>query len=336
MPPLITFTAKGLYCDKAKIYIDPWKAVDKALITHGHSDHARRGHKAYLCHNDSVNILRHRLGKISVQGIAYGKTITINGVTISFHPAGHVIGSAQIKLRDNKESWVISGDYKLDNDRVATPFEAVRCDHFVTESTFGLPVFRWKNQQDVYDEINQWWQENSKENKPSMICAYSLGKAQRVIKNIDNSIGPIVTHPSVESINQLIRESGIELPLTNAVGDLTNEDLSKAMFICPPSAQSGKWLQGTKHISVAMASGWMAIRGTRRRRNLEKGFVLSDHADWTGLNQAVKATGAEHIYVTHGYTDIYTKFLNGMGYKAKVVSTEYEGEALESVSAGES
>lgn len=310
--------------------------MDKALITHGHSDHARRGHKAYLCHNDSVNILRHRLGKISVQGIAYGKTITINGVTISFHPAGHVIGSAQIKLRDNKESWVISGDYKLDNDRVATPFEAVRCDHFVTESTFGLPVFRWKNQQDVYDEINQWWQENSKENKPSMICAYSLGKAQRVIKNIDNSIGPIVTHPSVESINQLIRESGIELPLTNAVGDLTNEDLSKAMFICPPSAQSGKWLQGTKHISVAMASGWMAIRGTRRRRNLEKGFVLSDHADWTGLNQAVKATGAEHIYVTHGYTDIYTKFLNGMGYKAKVVSTEYEGEALESVSAGES
>lgn len=336
MPPLITFTNKGLYCAKANVYIDPWKSVGRALVTHGHSDHARRGHGAYLCHHDSVNILKHRLGKISVQGISYGEAIVINGVTITFHPAGHVFGSAQIKLKDNKESWVISGDYKLDNDGVATPFEAVQCDHFVTESTFGLPVYRWKNQKEIYNEINEWWQENAKRNKASMICAYSLGKAQRVIKNIDSNLGPIVTHPSVEAINKLIRDSGLELPTTYSVSDLSNEDLSKAMFIGPPSAHSGKWLHGTKDISVATASGWMAVRGKRRRRNLEKGFVLSDHADWTGLNKAVAETGAEHIYVTHGFSEIYAKYLREKGLNAKVVSTEYEGEALESVSTSES
>ncbi len=335
MPPLITFTEKGLYCAKAKVYIDPWKSVSRALITHGHSDHARRGHGAYLCHHDSVNILMHRLGKISVQGISYREPLVINGVTITFHPAGHVFGSAQIKLEDNKERWVISGDYKLDNDGVATPFEVVQCDHFVTESTFGLPVFRWKKQQEVYDEIDQWWHENSKKNKASMICAYSLGKAQRVIKNIDTNIGPIVTHPSVEAINILIRESGVELPTTYSIKDLSTEDLSKAMFICPSSALSGKWLQGIKQISVATASGWMAVRGKQRRRNPEKGFVLSDHADWTGLNKAVVETGAEHIYVTHGYTEIYAKYLREKGLNARVVSTQYEGEALESVSTSE-
>ena len=328
MPALIRFTDKGLYCPKAEVYIDPWRPVDKALITHGHSDHSRKGHKSYLCHHHSVEIIKHRLGKIAVQGIGYNENLKINDVTISFHPAGHVLGSAQIKLQDKNESWVVTGDYKLQDDGVAAPYEPVMCDHFITESTFGLPVFRWEDQHQVYADISKWWSQNAAQGITSMVCAYSLGKAQRVLHNIDASIGPIITHPAVEHINVITRAHGISLPPTCSIDEVSAEDKKTALLICPPAAQNSKWVKGIKHISVAMASGWMALRGTRRRRNFDKGFILSDHVDWPDLNTAVKNSGAEHIYVTHGYTDIYTRYLNETGYTARVVETEYEGEGL--------
>lgn len=329
MPPLIIFTDKGLYCPKADIYIDPWRSVNKALITHGHSDHARRGHKAYLCHHHSVDILKHRLGKIQVQGIEYGTELKINEVTISYHPAGHVLGSAQIKLSDSKESWVVTGDYKLAADGVAAPYVPVTCDHLITESTFGLPVFRWEAQEQVYADINNWWSKNNSENLPTMICAYSLGKAQRVLRHLDPTIGPIIAHPAVANINEITRSVGIDLPPTHTIDELSKEDLKRALIICPSSAQDAKWLGGLKNIAIGMVSGWMAVRGNRRRGNIARGFVLSDHVDWPDLNKAVKASQAEHIYVTHGYTDIYTRYLNEQGYKAAVVKTEYVGEGLD-------
>lgn len=278
---------------------------------------------------DGVGILQHRLGKINVQGVAYGEVITINGVHISFHPAGHVLGSAQIKLQNEKESWVISGDYKLEADGVSAPFEPVICDHFVTESTFGLPIFQWDNPQTIFDEMMRWWQGNAAESRPSVIAAYSLGKAQRVLNNLLPGPGPIITHNAVEKINEVTRAAGIALPQTYSIDAVSSEDLKKSLIICPPMAVDSKWSSPAKNARVAVASGWMALRGTRRRRNISKGFVLSDHADWKGLNTAVKQTQAEHIYVTHGYTHIYTRYLNEQGYTAAVVETEYEGESLE-------
>lgn len=331
MSDLIIFTDKGFYCPQADVYIDPWKSVNKALITHGHSDHARRGHKSYLCHHHSVDILKYRLGKIKVQGIAYDKPIVMNGVRISYHPAGHVLGSAQIKLDNGKQSWVISGDYKLDDDGVAQAFEPVECTHFVTECTFGLPVFNWEKQEDIFSQINNWWASNVKNNRPSIISAYSLGKAQRVLANIDAEIGPIVVHPSIDAINKITVQTGIAMPVTMLKEEIATEDRQKALYICPQMAADSKWTSGLKSSSSAVVSGWMGLRGAKRRRNIDRGFVLSDHADWGGLNQAVKDTGAQNIYVTHGYTDTYRKWLEHEGYMAKVVATEYEGESMEKI-----
>jgi len=330
LPPLIKFTKKGIYCPEANFYIDPWSKVDKAVITHAHSDHARKGHNSYLSHNDSVGILKYRLGQsISIQGVAYNKKININGVDLSFHPAGHIVGSSQIRIANKKEVWVISGDYKLENDNLSQPFEPVKCDFFVTESTFGLPVFQWKKQESVFNEINSWWSKNVSVNRPSLISAYSLGKAQRIIQNVDHSIGPIYTHGAIENTNQVLRESGINIKETTLIADQSKSSLNKGLIICPPSALGSAWVNKFKNPSLAMASGWMATRGNRRRRNADIGFVLSDHADWNDLNKAVKLTEAKKIFVTHGYSDIYSKWLNHQGIESQTVETAFESEGPE-------
>ena len=327
--PLITFTPKGLYCEKADVYIDPWRKVNKALITHAHADHARKGHEAYLSHHHGVEILKLRLGKINIQGIEYGHTLDINGVTISFHPAGHVVGSAMIKLEDKYESWVISGDYKLAEDNLSAPWEPVICDHFVTESTFGLPVYQWEDPEIIFEDINQWWQQNREQGRPSVMTAYSLGKAQRIIKNVNSEIGPIIAHHTIEKINTRVRAEGLTLPPTLALPDASAEDISTALILCPSRSLETKWAAPIIKPLIGVASGWMALRGTRKRRQMDKGFVLSDHADWPALNQAVELSEAENIYVTHGYEGIYSKYLNGEGYKAQAVKTLFEGEKLE-------
>jgi len=327
---LISFTKKGIYCPQANVYIDPWGKVDKALITHGHSDHARRGHQSYLCHQNSVNILKSRLGKISVQGISFEKEININGVRITFFPAGHIVGSAQIKLENKFESWVISGDYKVQSDSLATNFVPVKCDYFVTESTFGLPVFKWPDPASVFEEINHWWQDNQSKNITSILCAYSLGKAQRIIQSIDHSIGPVLTHSAVEKMNEAIRDTGLTLKETSLLNNQDKDILKKSLIICPPGSLE-KTEKMVPSASVAMASGWMSLRGARRRRNMDRGFVLSDHADWNGLNMAITETGAQKVYVTHGYTDVFSKWLNHSGVESQTVETAFEGETLEVV-----
>ncbi len=327
MQPLLTFTDRGIYCPAADIYIDPWKPVGQALITHGHADHSRWGHRHYLCTRQAKPVMQYRLGKVNIETVEYGEQRTINGVQFSFHPAGHIIGSAQIRVEYKGEVWVVSGDYKLQDDGVSAPFEPVKCHSFITESTFGLPVYSWKPQAEVFEQINDWWLKNKEEGKVSVLGAYALGKAQRLLAGLDISIGPIFTHGAVENTNEVIRTQGIDLPPTVRVTrDIDRKRYPGAMVIATPSATGSAWMKKFKPASVGIASGWMALRGTRRRRGADRGFVLSDHVDWDGLNTAIASTGAERVFVTHGYTDIFTRWLREQGYDAQVVKTEYDGE----------
>jgi len=327
---VIDFTEKGLYCSKADVYIDPWKPVDHAIITHGHSDHSRWGHGSYACVKSSAAILKHRLGTINLTAYEYGERFQVNGVNFSFHPAGHIIGSAQIRIEQDGEIWVVTGDYKLEDDGISEPYEQLQCHHFITESTFGLPIYAWEDQQKTYDDINNWWSQNQTEKKATILTAYSLGKAQRILHNINADIGPIYSHGAIWNMNDALVQQGIKLPHTDKVNTTHKpKDFENALIICPPAATGSAWMKRFKSASIGVASGWMALRGARRRRGADRGFILSDHCDWPSLNQAVKDTGAEYIYPTHGYTDIYSKWLNEEGYTARPVETAFIGESLE-------
>ena len=312
------------------MYIDPWRPVERALITHGHSDHARWGHRHYLCTVSAAPVMRYRLGDVHLETVAYGEVRTINGVRFSFHPAGHVLGSAQIRAEYKGEIVVVSGDYKIEDDGLAEPFEPITCHAFITECTFGLPVYRWKPQQEIFDNINDWWRQNKADGKVSVLSAYALGKAQRILTNLDTSIGKIYTHGAIENTNEVMRNQGITLPETIRVTrEINKKDFIGNLVLATPSALGGPWMKKFKPASVGIASGWMALRGARRRRAADRGFVLSDHADWEGLNTAIRSTGAEEVFVTHGYTGIFRRWLLEQGYDAHEVSTEYEGEANE-------
>ncbi len=327
---LLINNANGLYCPIADVYIDPWRPVEKALITHGHSDHARTGHTKYIAHNHSVPILKSRLGKnINIHGVKFGESFSINGVSCTFYPAGHIIGSAQIKLSYKGEDWVVTGDYKIQKDGVCTPFEPVKCHTIITESTFGLPVFQWKPQATVFEQINHWWKTNAENNRTSIICTYSLGKAQRILKYLDPSIGSIYAHDSINKINQVLNEAGIyHNQAKKVVKDLRT--FQKDIILTPPNTLKSKWGKQFVNPSIAMASGWMAIQSGRKRFGLETGFVLSDHADWNGLNKAIIASEAERVIVTHGYKKAYAQWLQTeYGLNAQSIDTAFVGESPE-------
>lgn len=327
MADVLTFTDRGIYCPAGDFYIDPWQPVDRALITHGHSDHARWGMNHYLATAAAAPVMRHRLGDVSLDTINYAETRQIGGATVSFHPAGHVPGSAQIKVTVKGETWVASGDYKTVADGLSEPFEPVRCHAFITECTFGLPIFKWTPEDILTTQINEWWAANNAAGKTSVLGAYALGKAQRLLTTVDADIGPILTHGAIENTNDILRGQGIALPDTIRVTAETNvKDYAGALVLATPSAMAGSWMKKFGPTSTAFASGWMALRGVRRRRGADRGFIVSDHADWDGLNAAIKATGAEKIFATHGYTDAFHKWLREEGYDAHVVSTEYNGE----------
>lgn len=328
---LLEFTDKGIYCPPAKVHIDPWRPVERALITHGHADHARWGHRAYLCTKSAKPVIRYRLGDINIESVEYGEPKTINGVKFSFHPAGHIIGSAQIRVEYKGEVWVASGDYKLEDDGISEAFEPIKCHTFITESTFGLPVYQWKPQESVIQEINDWWANNKATGKVSVLTAYSLGKAQRLLHSVNHEIGPIYTHGAIENTNRIIRKQGIKLPPTRkTTGNISPGAYQGALIIAPPTALNAAWIQKFKPLSIGVASGWMALRNIRRKRTADKGFVFSDHADWQGLNDAITATGADRVIVTHGYTKAFTKWLRQeRGLDAIEAHTEFEGESLE-------
>ncbi len=331
MSDLVVQRPQGLYCPPGDFYIDPWRPVDRAVITHAHADHARPGHGHYLAARPSEGVLRARLGNIRLDTLAYGERIVHGGVTVSLHPAGHVLGSAQVRLEHGGQVWVASGDYKVAPDPTCTPFEPVRCDVFITESTFGLPVYRWQPDDLLFAQVNAWWAANAAAGRASVLACYSFGKAQRILSGIDASIGPVVVHGAVEPLNAAYREAGVALAPTCLVSEVADRSaLRRALVLCPPSATASPWLRGFGETSIAFASGWMQLRGARRRGGYDRGFVLSDHADWPGLQSAIDATGASRIIVTHGSVAVMVRHLQERGLQAEAFQTEYGDERIES------
>jgi len=325
---LLSFTDKGLYCTQGNFYIDPWKPVEKAIITHAHSDHAYFGHQNYLCHHHSKPILQLRLGNNNYESIEWGETTILNGVKISLHPAGHIIGSSQIRVEYNGEVWVVSGDYKTEDDGLSGKFEPIKCNTFITESTFGLPIYKWKPQQEIFENIINWINKNKENGKTSVILAYSLGKAQRVLQHIKETTQTIFAHGAIFNTQQALINAGWKIPAVIRVTPETPKELLKgAVVIAPPSADGTPWMKKFVPYSVGVCSGWMQVRGNARRRNVDAGFALSDHADWAGLFESIKATQAERVFVTHGFQAAFSRYLNEEGIAISAeVKTEYGSE----------
>jgi putative mRNA 3-end processing factor len=339
---LLECTRHGLYCPAGDFFIDPWGRVDRAVLTHAHSDHARWGSRKYLAAKSCESLLRIRLGaNIDLQTLNYGEKLRINDAIVSLHPAGHILGSAQVRIEVGGKVALITGDYKLQSDATCAPWEAVRCDLMVTESTFGLPVFRWPKTQQVIEQLVAWWHENQRQRRTSLILAYSVGKAQRIISELLTYCGSdvardIAIHGAMLGPNRAYREAGVQLPdLPSAASLSSGHDWSRALVLGPPSSQSTGWVKRFANPSIAMASGWMAIRGTRRRRNVDRGFVLSDHVDWPDLISAIDACSPEQVWVTHGFSEVVSRYLTERGLAARVLQTHFSGEESEPATSAE-
>ncbi|MFI5387885.1 MAG: ligase-associated DNA damage response exonuclease [Fimbriimonadales bacterium] len=328
MTDLLKLNDRGLYCPHGDFYIDPWRPVDRAVITHAHSDHALWGMKRYLCSREGERVLRLRLGPdMRIDNVEYGEAVHIGGVRVSLHPAGHVLGSAQVRLEHRGEVAVVSGDYKTEPDRTCTPFELVRCHLFVTETTFGLPIYRWQPEAEIFEQIHRWWQANQQQGKASLLMGYALGKSQRALSGLDPTVGPIFLHGAVKRVTDAYRQTGVDLPPIQQVWEVGKAfDWTKAIVIAPPSANGTPWIRRFGDYSSAFMSGWMAIRGARRRLAVDRGFVLSDHVDWPALLNGIRATGAERVWATHGYSQVVVRYLAEQGVDAKVLPTRWEGE----------
>lgn len=327
---LVVQRPEGLYCPPGDFYIDPWRPVPRAVVTHAHSDHARIGNGHYLAAAPAEGVLRARLGEVDLQLLPYGEPLVHHGVKLSLHPAGHVLGSAQVRLEHGGQVWVASGDYKVAPDPTCAPFEPVRCDTFITESTFGLPIYRWCPDDEVFSDVNAWWARNAAHGRASVLCCYSFGKAQRVLAGIDPSIGPVIVHGAVEPLNRAYRAAGVSLPETRMVTDVKDKaDLRRCLVVCPPGAAASPWLRRFGDARTAFASGWMQVRGNRRRGGYDRGFVLSDHADWPGLLSAIEATQAARVIVTHGSAAVLVRYLRERGLQAQAFDTEYGDDVVE-------
>lgn len=325
---LLTTTPQGLYCPQGDFYIDPWQGVDKAVITHAHSDHARYGSRNYLSHWQSEPLLRARLGEdISLQTLEYGEELMINGVGVTLFPAGHILGSAQVRVSYKGQVWVASGDYKLEDDGISTPFEAVRCDTFITESTFALPIYKWQDQKIIFENIHQWIQENQSQNRFSVLVAYSLGKSQRLIKMLAERGYEIYCHGAIYNMQKAV-DTVLPQPTVHYLqADTPKEMVRQGVIICPGSAVQSGWLRRWQPFVTGVCSGWMRVRGNQRRRNADAGFPLSDHADWPDLLKAIEATGASEVIATHGFSATLARYLaETKGLKTSVLTTKFGTE----------
>lgn len=324
---MIRFTDSGLYCEAGDFYIDPWRPVHAAVITHAHSDHARPGHRSYLCAQASLPVLRARLGEQTYQTANWGEPVMRHGVRVSLHPAGHIIGAAQIRMEYQGQVWVVSGDYKTEDDGLSGAFEALRCHTFITESTFGLPIYHWRPQAEVFEDMLKWVEDNRRAGYSSVLQAYSLGKAQRLLSALKPYEGCLFGHGAVLNIQQSLEAAGWQFPRIERLHEGTPTDIRKGCVFLTPAPVEGMRIQRLigPYRSAAF-SGWMQVRGNRRRGQSDRGFVLSDHADWQGLLAAVRATGAEKVFVTHGFQSTFSRYLCETGMEAAEVRTEYGGE----------
>lgn len=334
LPPggLLQLTPEGLYCRAAKAWIDPWRPVPRALITHGHADHARPGCGSYWAVGQAEGILRQRLGEgIDLIPVDYGQVHRIGDARVSFHSAGHVLGSAQIRLEAGGERWLVSGDYKRCPDPSCTPFEPVAADVLITEATFGLPIYRWRSGAAVAQEIVDWWRGAA--DRPSLLLCYAFGKAQRVLAEL-HRLGirdEVLLHGSVQQLMEPYREAQVAMPPTRPLAELPRgTPLEGRLVIAPPGALRGRGLSRLKTPQTAFVSGWMAVRGARRRRGTGRGFVLSDHADWPGLLRSVRDSGARQVYVTHGQSNVLARYLREVeGITAEPLEGAFEAERFE-------
>ena len=327
---LIVVAAEGLYCPPGRFHIDPWRPVDRAVITHAHADHARPGTAHYLASDASREVLAARLPGIRLDTLRYGERVVRDGVAVSLHGAGHVLGSAQVRIEHRGQVWVVSGDYKLARDPTCAAFEPIRCHAFVTESTFGLPIYRWRETASVIADIATWWGRNAEANRTSVLFCYAFGKAQRVACELDAAgaltTGPLACHGAMLALGEAYRASRVPLPPMRHASALKRDELRRALVLAPPSAAGTPWLRRFGDFSDAFASGWMQIRGARRRRALDRGFALSDHADWPDLNAAIEASGATRVIVTHGHVAPMVRWLSERGLDAESFATEFAAE----------
>ena len=308
---LLEQTDSGLYCRAAEAWIDPSRPVPRALITHAHADHARPGCGEYWAVDVSEGVLRQRLGRdITLHPMAYGQEFWLNQACLSFHSAGHVLGSAQVRLEVNDAVWVVTGDYKRCADPSCAPFESVTCDVMITEATFALPIYAWDSGAQIATQIRDWW--HGDRERPSLLFCYAFGKAQRLLAEL-KAIGveeEVLLHGAVETVTRQYRDAGVPMTPSRPVSELPRKDpLAGRLILAPPSAHRSAWMRRFRAPQTAFASGWMAVRGARRRRGYERGFVLSDHADWQGLIRTVLESGARTVYVTHGQSDVLARFL---------------------------
>ncbi|MDQ3016260.1 MAG: ligase-associated DNA damage response exonuclease [Bacteroidota bacterium] len=328
---LLQFTGKSIFCSIANVHIDPWIPVERAIITHAHSDHAKWGSQHYLAHKDSAAILKLRLGQdINLQTVEYGETFTINGVNFSLHPAGHIIGSAQVRAEYKGEVWVFTGDYKVEDDNFSAPLEIVKCHSFITEATFGLPIYKWQPQAEIFEDMYDWYSKNKSEGKTSFLMGYSLGKMQRILKNLHVNGDPLFAHGAIYYVNETLRQAGFDLPeLTLVTRELDRKQFKGSLVLAPPSADNSIWSKKFAPFSSGYCSGWMLVRGAKNRRSIDQGFALSDHADWNQLLSTIKETEAERVFVTHGYTSVLSRYLNETGTWSAEVKTMYGDEEKE-------
>ncbi|WP_132999236.1 ligase-associated DNA damage response exonuclease [Luteimonas arsenica] len=322
---LVVATPDGLYCPAGDFHIDPWRPVPRAVITHGHGDHARGGMGCYHVVAEGLPILRWRLGEQDYRVHAAGERFRIGGATLSFHPAGHVLGSSQVRIEAGGEVWVASGDYKRDPDPTCAPFEVVPCDVFITESTFGLPVYRWPAAADVARDIVAWREECAANGEAAILYCYALGKAQRVLAELAaHTARPAFVHGAIDAGVEVYRAAGIAMLDTRRVADeARGADFAGELVIAPPQAAGSPWIRRFRRAQQGFASGWMRIRGNRRRRNYDRGFVVSDHADWPALLRTAHETGARRVIATHGDTDALVRVLNDQGIETGTFATGY-------------
>jgi putative mRNA 3-end processing factor len=315
---VIDDSAHGLFCPEGSFHLDPLLPVERAVLTHAHGDHARAGSASYLCTPETAALLRRRLEGARVETLQYGERLRIGDVTVSLHPAGHMLGSAQVRIEGRSGVWVHSGDYKRQPDPTCPPFEPLPCDVFITEATYALPLFRWDDPAAVAQEIVAWWQGNPE--KTSVLFCYALGKAQRILAEIGRITDrPVWVHGMVEPFAQVYRDCGVRLAPTRHVGD--ERGLEGELVLAPITARGTPWMKRFRRFEQAFASGLLRIRGTRRRRGFDRGFVLSDHVDWPGILTTIRETGAGRVYATHGHRETLVRHLRESGVEAAPLGT---------------
>ncbi|MCC6676138.1 MAG: ligase-associated DNA damage response exonuclease [Phycisphaerales bacterium] len=341
-PPLLATDERGLACAAGRFHIDPWRPAPIAVITHAHADHARAGSGLYYCAASCAGLLRRRLGPVNIQPLAFGERVKLGGVWVSLHPAGHVLGSAQARIEGADEVWVVSGDYKRARDDSCESFEVVACDVFISEATFALPIYRWDEPGQLIEQVLSWWRANRERNIASVLMGYSLGKAQRILAGLWRAMAPaereltIHLHGAVDALMEPYRAAGIAMPTTAKVGEAEGkrradaDQFRGALVIAPPSAAGSPWMRRFgADAEIGFASGWMRVRGARRRGGYDRGFVISDHADWPDLLRTIRESGARRVLATHGSSGVLARYLNEQGLETGELGTAFGGEGEE-------